>query len=249
MKRSPQYSWMDVRIGAVCAVALAIWMAILNAVTFYDPATPVTLNVWGIGIWLLLYVPVVVWATVFGWRLKEVGFGFNPWALVASLLLVGACGAAARLKPGFTLMDSTLDAFGRVGEEVFFRGFVYTLIMRATAGRKHNWVWAVVGSAVAFTAVHTTAFRPEYIASMGDRPAWWVILERLLNVLLLGLVFGLIRYGTNSIWPSALAHSLSGGGLLALPGAVVYLLAGWLWGRSRGEPMLDWISGDSTRAA
>lgn len=234
----------DVWVGIAYALAVALCGAVLNVVTFYDPSTPVVLDVWAIGFWLLLYVPILIWPPMFGWRLKEIGFGLNPWTLVASLLLIGTCGAFVRLKPGFALTDAAVEAFARTGEELFFRGFVYTLILRLSAGRKRPWLWAVAGSAIAFMSVHTTAFRPEYVASMGDRPAWWIILERLQNVLLLGLVFGLIRAGTQSIWPSVLAHSLSGGGLLALPVTVVLLSAGWFWGKLRGEPMLDWISSE-----
>ncbi len=229
----------DVRVALLYTAAVTVLGAVVNAVTAYTPDTSDALTVWHGLFWGLLYVPVMVWPFLYRWPLKDIGFGLTPWALVAAVLMGGVCGGLVGGKPGFSLLDSSVEAVARVGEELFFRGFLYALLLRMAAGRQRPWIWAVLGSAVVFMAVHTTAFRPEYVATLGDQPVGWIILDRLLNVLGLALVFGLIRAGTRSIWPSALAHSLSGGGVGALPAALAILLAGWLWGKARGERLLE----------
>ena len=239
----------NVRMAWIYVAVIAVCGAVLNAVTDYDPDTPGGLPMWAGVWWGLLYVPVLVWTPVFRWPLKDMGLGLTPWALVTAVLMVGLCGGITGLKAGFSFLDASVQAYARVGEEVFFRGFLYALLLRVASGHKRPWIWAVVGSTVAFTAVHTTAFRPEYIASMGDQPAGWIIVDRFLNVLEASLLFGLIRAGTHSIWPSALVHSLSGGGVLAVPAALLLLLAGWLWGRARGEVMLEGLRGDRPDAS
>ena len=70
-------------------------------------------------------------------------------------------------------------------EELFYRGFIFTLV-----DRKIGWIWAVLLSSIAFSAIHGNSifsFYPE--------------------VFFRGIVYGLLRKWDGSIWSSVAAHS------------------------------------------
>lgn len=70
-------------------------------------------------------------------------------------------------------------------EELFYRGFVFTVIEK-----KIGWVPAVLLSSIAFSAFHTTS-----IISFNS------------ELFIKGVVFGLLRKWDGSIWSSVAAHS------------------------------------------
>lgn len=70
-------------------------------------------------------------------------------------------------------------------EELFYRGFIFSALER-----KGGWICAVIGSALFFSAFHTTK-----------------IISFSLEIFLKGIIYGLLRKWDGSIWSSVCAHS------------------------------------------
>lgn len=72
-------------------------------------------------------------------------------------------------------------------EELFYRGFIFTALER-----RCGWICAVIGSALFFSAFHTTS-----------------AISFSLEIFLKGIVYGLLRKWDGSIWSSTCAHSMN----------------------------------------
>lgn len=72
-------------------------------------------------------------------------------------------------------------------EELFYRGIIFTALER-----RHGWFYAVIGSALFFSAFHTTK-----------------IISFSLELFFKGVIYGLLRKWDGSIWSSVCAHSMN----------------------------------------
>ncbi len=70
-------------------------------------------------------------------------------------------------------------------EELFYRGLVFTVLEKRV-----GWVWAVLGSSLAFSAFHTSS-----------------LISFSLEIFIKGIFYGLLRRWDGSIWSSVAAHS------------------------------------------
>ena len=223
-------------------VLITVAVAVANYWSPYDPGSPTQPEPVFLVVWLALYLPALVLPSVFGWQIRDFGWGLGVVGLVASVLAVGLCGGMARLKVGFGVPEAVIEAFARTGEEVFCRGYLYFLIEHAARSRRYPWMWAVIGSSVLFTGMHTTAFNEVLLAGRDGTPAAYVIAERFASVLLGALVLGLLRASTGSIIPGALVHAMVGGGVLTVPFVALIVTGMAFWGRRRGESLFDGIT-------
>ena len=94
---------------------------------------------------------------------------------------------------------SLIEAFARTGEELYFRGFTYLLVLRMFKHKK-NWLWAVILSSLAFTLVHSQIFPPEYRTSF-------------FQVFITALFLAYLRHLTDSLLPGVTIHCFLKGGL------------------------------------
>ncbi|UNC93883.1 CPBP family intramembrane glutamic endopeptidase [Candidatus Contubernalis alkalaceticus] len=86
-----------------------------------------------------------------------------------------------------------IQVFARTGEELFFRGFLYTLIIKIFKHENKPWLWAIFLSSLLFALVHTQTFLPEYGTNMT-------------TIFMIGYVLALLRKWTNSILPAIMIH-------------------------------------------
>lgn len=218
------------------ALATTAVFATINALTPYEPGIPNELNVILVVLLVLLYSPLFYLPRFQHWHLRDFGLKLNPLSLALVVLFGALCSSSLGYKDGFVLVDGFVEAVLRSGEEILYRGFVYSVVLGLSARRKHAWVWATVLSALLFTLAHSSAFRQEYLLTGGATPPWLFVTERLLNVLLLAIGLGLIRAGTGSIVPAMVIHSIAGGGIIALPGVMAISGLIYLWSLARREP-------------
>jgi membrane protease YdiL (CAAX protease family) len=191
-------------------------------------------------LWISAYLPAVALPLLAGWNDKHVGFRLGWNAVLISIGFI----AFLVLFPQTRLLGwskVTTEAFARTGEEVFFRGFLFTLIWRLAEKKPRPWVWAIVGSSLAFMIVHTQTFQPGGILEHGV----FQVVSRLINLFVFSAILSYVRWRTDSVLPGAVVHSTFNGGLATIPFVVVLYLIGWAWckvcGLNKAE---DALAGD-----
>jgi membrane protease YdiL (CAAX protease family) len=211
--------------------------ALLNY-TQPNDATPDAEPPWfAIFLWTMLYIPLLVLPVLAKWEIKELGFTITPFGIGLALFFAVLCGGLYSQKTDFGF-GPIAEAIARTGEELFFRGFLFMLLLKLFDKKRRPWLWAAIVSSIMFASVHTQTFQPAYIANYGSGPAAYFIISRLFDVFLTGFIFALIRYSTKSILPSSIVHSLSSGGPITIP--LVFLIYGAvvIWARIRKEKVI-----------
>jgi membrane protease YdiL (CAAX protease family) len=206
----------------------------LNYITPYEPGPADDVQPWYLLFWALLYLPLLVYPIYANWRVSRFGFSVTPYTLLASVLFAMLCGSVtATQNPAW--WGALTEAFARTGEELFFRGFLYLLLLEIFVNSRRPWIWAVVGSSLAFTLVHTQAFQPYYLEASPVMSPAYLAAERLFNIFLLGALFALLRHWTKSILPGSIAHSLVQSSFLALPFVLLIYAVFIGWAHLRKE--------------
>jgi len=212
------------KVGVIYVIVYVILAAVANYFTWKEgPVTELTLGI--LVSWGLLYLPFFIFVIAADWRIKEVGITLNKkvFLIVLFSLVVGSYlyirGVDIQIGKW---QYSLIEAFGRTGEELFFRGFVYTLVLKLYQDKKNSWQWAVLVSAVLFTAIHTQTLLPEYSTSI-------------FQVFLISLVITYLRHLTDSILPGITLHCLLKGGTYSvLFGWAIYVIFVF-WSYCKGE--------------
>jgi membrane protease YdiL (CAAX protease family) len=167
-------------------------------------------------LWALLYVPIGFMVVIARWNIIEFGFQIKSPLGLATVILILLCGAIT-WDVQIHWQYAFFEAFARTGEEIFFRGFLFALSLKIFSRKTKPWIWAVLVSAFLFSLVHTQTFQTSFLDNYGSGSTAYKIIERLLNVFLIGLFLLLLRYWTNSILPGAIMHSMIQGGIVTLP--------------------------------
>ena len=230
------------RYAVAYGVIVTIGVAIANFSAPYDPGSPTRLEPTALFLWLALYLPALMLPSIYGWQLRDFGWGLGAVGLAVSVAVVGLCGGLTRLKAGFGIPEAAIEAMARTGEEVFSRGFVYFLVERACRNWRYPWIWAVIGSSLLFTAMHTTSFNAVFMVGREGTPVAYVIAERFASVFIGAMMLGILRASTGSIIPGAFVHAITSGGVLAAPFVLLIVAGMTLWGHRRGEPLFDGIT-------
>jgi len=123
-----------------------------------------------------------------------------------------------------TFYWAILLSFARVGEEVFYRGFVYTLCLKLFQNRERPWIWAMTLSSFAFAVMHT-----QYDINI------------MVNTFVLAIFLALCRHITDSILIPIIIHCAFAGGILTiLMGIFIYFIF-VLIGFLRKEKVLELV--------
>ncbi len=216
---------------------LLVIICYLNYTQLYSSAPVTQLVPWQLGLWALLYLPAIVLPLAARWKVSELGFVINPYMAVAFLLVTALCAA---IGAGYqtSLTSSAVEAYARTGEELFFRGFLFAVLLRLFQGKRSAWLWAAILSSLFFTLAHTQVFTPAYYSqnqALDAPPVPYQIIEALFNVFLIAFVLALLRAWTGSILPGAVVHAVAKGGILALPFVLLVYFLGIFWAYRRGE--------------
>jgi len=230
----------DLVVGILYAVSVVGVGAYLNYVLPYDTDPVISPSITMLFVWLLLYAPLVLFTRTADWKIEDFGFSVNSRAGFASILVLALCAV-----PAFIGMvpwrGAFIEAFARTGEEVFFRGFLFLLVLKVFSGKARPGMWAVLISASVFALVHTQVFQTSFFEHSSMSRSF-LIVQRLLNVFLFGVIFALVRHWTQSILPGVIVHSLIKGGLIALLFCLLIYAGLVFWAHKRGENVLSGIT-------
>lgn len=129
MKFSQEDSKKSITIGILYAALIFALGAYFNYVMPYD-ANPVTSpGTTHLLLWFLLYVPLGLFTAIAGWKIQDFGFSVNHRISFALLPVLFLC-APIVLSFAVPWQSALIEAFARTGEEVFFRGFLFLLLLK-----------------------------------------------------------------------------------------------------------------------
>lgn len=207
--------------GVIYVTVSIVVIAVINYYTWRkDPAdyTVFTYLFWG-----SLYVPLFIFYKAADWKISEFGFVVNKKVgliVLLSAVLLGYSFIKGSMTGGWH--SSLTEAFARTGEEVYFRGFVYVLVLKVFQHKKNPWRWAVLLSSIIFTLPHTQTLLTGYGTSI-------------FQIFLFALFLAYLRHLTDSILPAVTFHTF-------LKGGVYSVLFGWaiyglfvFWSHYKGE--------------
>jgi membrane protease YdiL (CAAX protease family) len=224
--------------SSLYGLAVLVIGGYLNHAQPYSSAAQTNPPFWVFILWGSLYLPLIVLPLTNCCKVTDFGFSLNTFLAIAALLATAGCVFVTNslIVPW---NSAAIEAFARTGEEVFFRGFLFYLFTRLFEHKLKPWLWAALTSSVLFALIHTQTFQQAYLDEYGspNSPILFTIIERLVNVFIVGFIFALIRVWTRSILPGAIAHSLSSAGILALPFVLIFYFGIIGWARLRSEPM------------
>src|SRR5699024_2086499 len=93
--------------------------------------------------WLALYIPFFIYHKYDGWKIKEFDFVFN-YKILLTLLVAVVIFYNYEIPFTINWKSSFIEMFARTGEELFFRGFLYTLFLKIFKNQNRPWIWAVI---------------------------------------------------------------------------------------------------------
>jgi len=164
---------------------------------------------WGILQRLFLIIPA---AAISIWKPRQVGFQigktFQHWRTVLIILVINVAVIAAYLLlsggtpySGSSMLINEVITVPLV-EEIMWRGFVFAAllaVLRRFSSEKNSGILAGVYSGVCFGLLHATN-------ALAGYPAAFVALQTL-NATVWGVVYGIVRAKTESIYPPILFHA------------------------------------------
>lgn len=209
--RQPQ----EIAIGILYAAFVLAIGAYFNYVIPYDSNPTIAPSMIQLLLWVLLYLPLGLMVMIAKWDVADFGFSITTNLGLAILFIIPVCGATTWGVQA-SWLSAIIESFARTGEEIFFRGFLFVLLLKIFAAKRQPWVWAVLISSVLFAFVHTQTFQSDFFAKRAESSTY-VVIERLFNLLLIAVFLALLRHWTQSILPSAIIHSTLAAGIFTIP--------------------------------
>lgn len=203
------------KFGIAYIALITVIAAIFNYFTWhskYSSSLGFMIVVLTIMLWIAFYVPMYVFIKRDAWSIRDFGFVVNKRLIIISIILVLFIIIKLKLCFSFAFVGYILlEAFARVGEEVFYRGFIYTFSLKLFNGKQNSWIWAIFISSLMFAIIHTHTFLPDNQLNI-------------LSIFLSALILGLLRFWTDSILPGIIIHCVANGGILCmLAGILLYV--------------------------
>ena len=152
---------------------------------------------------VLLFLPLVLFKNINEMSLSNLGLKFNWRSVIATIIIVITLSLLTGLKSNSEIgfITKIIEGIARTGEELFFRGFVYLIILVIFKNDKNKNLIAILLSSLIFTIAHTQIFLGLYHLSF---------VSMLFNTI---ITFGLLRYFFNSILPVVAVHTFMNGGI------------------------------------
>jgi len=197
--------------GIVFTFCFLVFAAIINYFTWSPGLTEASYFV--LIIWTLLYLPIFVFCKYADWEIKDFGYVLNYKVFTLTALAVVIIMFNIHKFPVINWKNALVETYARTGEEVFFRGFLYELILRLFKNKKRPWMWAILISSICFAIVHTQTFLPANQTTM-------------ISVFEAAVFLSLMRYWTGSILTGIVIHILvnSGSAYGVISGILFYYL-------------------------
>ena len=202
-------------IGLIYACLVFFVGAIINYTEPFDANPDVTPNPVHIVLWILLFLPIFFIPLIFHWKMSSLGFSITPILALITLALILPCSIITTEK-SVSLYGVFSEAVARAGEEFFFRGYIYLLVIKLLNNNKRSWIWAIIISSMFFALIHTQTFQNTYFKS-GSESVIFFIIQRILNVFVVGIALGMLRHFSNSILPGSIIHAILTGGAFTVP--------------------------------
>lgn len=205
------------KFGIIYALVITIIGGIANYFTWHGEFSSVVLGIlvfsFAIILWVALYFPMYIFVKKAKWQIYEFGFVINKRLIILSVIFIVFF--IYKVEFSFTLTNFpilSLVAFARVGEEIFYRGFIYALVLKLLKSEKNSWLWAVLISSFMFAVMHTQTFLPSNTLSM-------------FSIFLTALILGLFRAWSGSILLGSIIHCFASGGYICMiSGMIIYLI-------------------------
>lgn len=163
---------------------------------------------------IIYFIPLFYCNIKCKWNRFNLGFNFNVKSIIITIMLL--CVFLYKLgdlryKNSFTF--SINEGILRCGEEFYFRGFIYFLILKIYENYPSKNSKAMIISSVLFTLGHSTIFIGVYPLD---------IFSMFISTF---LAFATLRYYTKSLLPEIAMHTyLNGGFISALVGIVFFTI-------------------------
>ena len=234
MTFNPGNNKKDIVIAVVYAILFLALGAYYNYMMPYNADPVATLDVRQLLLWIFCYVPLGLFTFVADWKIKDFGFSINLRVGLASVPVLLLCAPIAATFD-ISWHSALIEAFARTGEEVFFRGFLYLLLLKIFSKKARPAWWAIFISALIFALIHTQIFQAPAVSTSGTTSVGYRILEELSSVFLISVALALLRHWTQSILPGVLVHGIMKGGMLTLPFCFLIYAGIVLWAQKRGE--------------
>lgn len=217
------------RIALVYTGISLLVYATINYTRPYDSTSVDRLVPWQFGMWITLYVPLLVFPFIPSWQVREFGFAVNKRAVWLAIICAILCYPAAR-SAQISIQSAAIEAFARTGEEIFFRGFLYLLVYRLAKTKTRPWLWSVIISALLFALIHTQNFQDDFN---------FQAINAVFQVFLVSIAFAATRAWSGSILPGIVMHTaINQDGLVSvLFGFVIYIVI-TVWAYYRGENII-----------
>lgn len=205
------------KFGIIYIVIITIIAAIANYFTWHAQITSQTMfiSVFIVGfiLWIGMYFPVFIFMKKDKWKLEDFGICLNKKLTIGTLLLTTFILWKIGLKFSVSnLPFAVVEAFARVGEEIFYRGFIYAFVLKLFANKRKPWILAVIISSFLFTIMHTQTFLPENSLNM-------------FSIFMTSVLLALFRHWTDSILLGIILHCVSNGGIeTMLIGMIIYFI-------------------------
>lgn len=203
----------EYKYGTIYVFLFVILAAILNY--FMNPDYNGSRVIIFILIWTLLYIPMLFYIIKFKWKISDFGFIINIKILMlialAAVIDIIYIKLYVHISSG-KIYIALLETYARTGEEILFRGFSYSLLLKIFSEKKRPYMWAIIISSLLFALLHTQTFLPGHGSDMLGKFAIAVLLAAL-------------RYWTGSIAFGVIFHcGVNGGSISLLSGIIVYLI-------------------------
>lgn len=195
-----------IKFGIVYALTVIILSSFITIfMHYYGKDYQVVSNGLKVTFILLFFLPVAIFNGSKEFTLAELGFKFNWRSMMISfcIILVLSIATIQNTDFEFKLGFSIVEGIARTGEEFFFRGFIYLIILRIFKERKNKNIIAMVLSSMIFTVAHTEIFLGTY---------HFGFFNMFFNTF---ITFAILRHYSKTLLPVVTFHTYMNGGLIS----------------------------------
>lgn len=154
---------------------------------------------------LLFFIPLLIFKDNSDYMLEKLGFKVSWESVIITFCIVLLLSIATGFNSTteLTIGSKIIEGIARTGEEFFFRGFIYLIILRLFKNEKHKNVSAMILSSLIFTIAHTEIFLGTY---------HFGFFNMFFNTF---ITFAVIRHFSKSLLPVVAIHTFMNGGIVS----------------------------------